>query len=68
MEKILIGAVAGVFLGAFAVELLNRKSPQTIKKLEDRAARVADQATEVAGRLTAGLKEGYSDEREPESC
>jgi len=42
MEKILIGAVAGIFIGAFAMEILSRKSPQTVKNIEDKAAKVAE--------------------------
>jgi len=58
MEKILIGAVAGIFVGGFAMELLHRGSPKTIKAVEDKAAKVAD-------LLTDGFREGYRGTKEP---
>lgn len=37
MFKVLIGAMGGVFIGALLVEILRRKSPGSVEKLEDRA-------------------------------
>jgi len=58
MEKILIGAVAGIFVGAFAMEMLHRGSPRTIKAVEDKASKVAN-------LLTDGFREGYEGSKEP---
>lgn len=42
MTKILLGTIVGVFLGAFAVEILKRKHPELLKSIEGRAAALAD--------------------------
>jgi hypothetical protein len=40
MTKILVGAAIGVFVGAFTVEILNRKSPTLLRGVEDGAAKL----------------------------
>jgi hypothetical protein len=47
MTKILLGTIVGVFLGAFAVEMLKRKSPALLKSIEDKAAALADSVDKV---------------------
>ena len=42
MTKILLGTIVGVFVGAFAAEIMRRKRPQTIKKVENKAAELVD--------------------------
>ncbi|MBI5538291.1 MAG: hypothetical protein HY898_36550 [Deltaproteobacteria bacterium] len=37
MFKVFLGAMGGVFIGALLVEILRRKSPGTVEKLEERA-------------------------------
>lgn len=54
MGKILLGAIVGVFLGAFAVEILKKKSPATLKVIED-------QATKLASSIAAAFHEGEED-------
>ncbi len=52
MEKILIGAAAGIFVGALAVEVLNRKKPGLTKKIEKKAKKAVD-------AFGAAFKEGW---------
>jgi len=49
MTKILLGAMVGVFLGAFAVEILKRKNPELLKSIESRAAALADSVDKALG-------------------
>ncbi len=42
MEKILAGIIVGIFVGALAVEILNRKKPELTRKIEEKAAKLAD--------------------------
>jgi len=51
MTKILIGAAVGIFLGAFAVEILRKKSPKTYQA-------IADQATSLASSVAEALRDG----------
>ena len=57
MSKLIAGMVAGVFVGAFAMEMLNRKAPGLVRSLEDRTKHT------VRG-FTGAFAEGY---RGPES-
>jgi uncharacterized membrane-anchored protein YhcB (DUF1043 family) len=54
MTKILIGTVVGIFLGAFAVEILKKKSPKTFRAIEDQATKLA---TSVADAFREGEAE-----------
>ena len=49
MTKLLIGAVVGVFLGAFAFEVLKRKNPAFLKAIEDQARALASSLTDAVG-------------------
>jgi hypothetical protein len=51
MIKIAIGAICGVFLGAFAVELLKKKNPKFLQRIEKEAA-----------DLAASVRDAISDE------
>lgn len=42
MGKILVGAMIGIFVGAFAVEILNRKSPKTLQAIGNGASKVVN--------------------------
>ena len=42
MTKILLSIAAGIFIGAFAVEILNRKNPELTKKIEEKAKDAVD--------------------------
>lgn len=42
MGKTLAGIVAGIFIGAFAVEVLKRKRPELILEIENRAKDFVD--------------------------
>ncbi len=52
MWKILGGVIIGVFVGALALEILNRKHPGFIKDIEDKAEKTAQAFLEA-------FKEGY---------
>ena len=55
MGKILIGVIgvfAGIFVGALAVEVLNRKKPGLIKE-------IGKKAKNAVGNLAAAFKEGF---------
>jgi hypothetical protein len=52
MLKILGGVVIGVFVGAFALEILNRKHPGFIRHIEDKAEKTAQAFLDA-------FKEGY---------
>ena len=47
MLKILGGVAAGIFIGAFAVELLNRMRPGLIEGIEDKAKHAKDSVVEA---------------------
>jgi hypothetical protein len=47
MLKILGGVVIGVFVGALAFEILQRKSPGLIEEIERKAERVANSFLEA---------------------
>jgi hypothetical protein len=56
MTKILLGTIVGVFLGAFAVEILKRKHPELLKSIEVRAAAFADSVDKaLSGDETVGV-------------
>lgn len=42
MGKIVIVAITGIFVGAFAMEILNRTKPGLTKGIEEKAKKVAD--------------------------
>ncbi|MBW2622473.1 MAG: hypothetical protein JRD68_06170 [Deltaproteobacteria bacterium] len=42
MEKILAGVIVGIFVGALAVEILNRKKPELTKEIEKKAKNTVD--------------------------
>ncbi len=52
MGKTVIVAITGIFLGAFAMEVLNRTKPGLTKGIEEKAKKVAD-------TFTKGFREGW---------
>ncbi len=50
--KLLGGVVIGVFIGAIAVEIINRKMPGLIRHIEDKAE-------ETATAIFSSFKQGY---------
>ena len=42
MTKVMLSVIAGVFFGAFALEVLNRKKPGLLDVVSGRAKRAAD--------------------------
>ncbi len=61
MGKTVIVAITGIFVGALAMEVLNRTKPGLTKRIEDKAKKVAD-------TFTNGFREGWrgkDDEAEP---
>ncbi len=60
MQKVLIGVSVGIFIGALAVEILNRTKPELTRKIEQKAKNGVD-------AFVAAFKEGLAvegDERE----
>ena len=55
MVKTVIAAVSGIFVGALAVEILNRTKPGLTKGLEESAKKVAN-------TFVSGFKEGWGGE------
>ncbi len=55
MQKILIGVGVGIFIGALAVEILNRTKPELTRKIEKKAKNGVD-------ALVAAFKEGFTAE------
>jgi len=51
MEKILFGVVLGIFVGAVAVEILNRKKPELTREIEKKAK-------DTVAAYVAAFKEG----------
>ena len=45
MMKLLAGTVLGIFIGAFAFEVLKKKNPQFLKAIEDQANSLASSLT-----------------------
>ncbi|MFC1596764.1 hypothetical protein ACFL5Q_02350 [Planctomycetota bacterium] len=52
MGKTVIAAITGIFVGAFAMEVLNRTKPGLTKGIEDKAKKVAD-------TFAKGFREGW---------
>ena len=52
MQKILIGVGLGIFIGALAVEILNRKNPELTRKIEQKAKDTVD-------AFAAAFKDGF---------
>jgi Na+/H+-translocating membrane pyrophosphatase len=59
MGKILVGAVVGIFVGAFAVEILNRKSPKTLEAIGNGASRVVDSVARAFRDGYKGVSESF---------
>jgi len=55
MTKLMLGVLAGVFVGAFALEVLNRSNPELLKGLSQRAKL-------AAGDFQRAFLEGYHGE------
>jgi len=47
MSKVLIGVFSGIFIGAVIYELLNRTSPDFMRKIEELASRKVDDLCDV---------------------
>lgn len=47
MEKILVGVVVGIFVGALAAEILKRKNPELTRKIEQKAKDTVDAFAEA---------------------
>ncbi len=47
MGKLLAGVVVGVFVGAMVFEIINRKHPNLLRDVEDRAKRSARRAVDA---------------------
>jgi len=56
MWKIIGGVIVGVFVGALALEILNRKRPELVKDIEKRAENAARSFVDA-------FREGYLDKR-----
>ena len=65
MGKVLIGVVAGVFVGALAVEVLNRKKPELTEGIERKAKSTVD-ALVAAFKEGWGIKEAETESIQPE--
>ena len=62
MTKVLIGTIVGIFLGAFAVEILKKKSPKTYKAITDQATQFAASVAEVLHEGEAQLESIINDD------
>ncbi len=60
MTKLVIGLAVGVFVGAFAVEMLNRKKPGLLKDIQARTKKTIAEVSEA-------FAEGYHGEEEIEA-
>jgi len=47
--------IAGVFVGAVAVEILNKKKPELIKKIRDKA----NKTVEAIGKSITAMKDSF---------
>ena len=65
MEKIIIGAIAGIFIGALAVEILNQTKPGLTRKLEKKAKNAVD-AVVTAFREGWGREDEATESIQPE--
>jgi uncharacterized membrane-anchored protein YhcB (DUF1043 family) len=54
MTKVLIGAVVGIFIGAFAFEILKKKNPKFLKAIEEQANSLATTLTKAVGEWDGG--------------
>lgn len=64
MEKVIIGAVVGIFVGAFTVEILNRKSPNTVKNIEDKASKFAAAIAKAFDDGYRGMQKAASESKD----
>ena len=55
MGKTVLGVIAGTFVGALAVEILNRTKPGFTQQVEQKAK-------DVVGAFVTAFKEGWGDE------
>ena len=53
MGNILIGAAIGIFVGAFAAEIIHRKRPDAFKE-------IGEGFSKVGGAVAKAFKDGYS--------
>ena len=59
MEKILAGVVVGIFVGALAVEVINRTEPELTRK-------IGQKAKNCMGALATAFKEGFEGKNDKE--
>ena len=65
MGKVLVGVAAGIFVGALAVEILNRKKPGLTQGIEKKAKNAVD-ACVAAFKEGWGSKEAATESMQPE--
>lgn len=59
MVKFFGGVVVGIFLGALTVEILNKRYPQLLDKVEEKGRRAADFAGDFIRRETVDQVSAY---------
>jgi hypothetical protein len=57
MGKILVGAAIGIFVGAFTVEIINRKSPNALRELADGFSKIGNAVARAFGDGYRGVSE-----------
>jgi len=65
--KGLLTVILGVFIGAVAVEILNRKNPKLIKKVRDEANKTVKAAGKSITAMKNAFKEGFTETTKPKT-
>jgi hypothetical protein len=65
MGNILIGAAIGIFVGAFAAEIIHRKNPNAFKGLGDGFSKVGNAVAKAFKDGYSGISETIEDAKVP---
>ena len=59
MEKVLVSLISGIIIGAAIVEILNKKCPGSLKKLEKKVGKGIGRFSTKIGDRVAGAAAGF---------
>lgn len=59
--------IVGVFVGAVAVEILNKKKPELIKKIRDKASKTVEATGKSITAMKDSFMEGFTETVKPKT-
>ena len=65
--KVLGVLIAGVFVGAVAVEILNKKKPELAKKVRDQANKAVESTGKSLTAIKDAFMEGFTETAKPKT-